>query len=57
MEIDVLAVPDPIGSKALILFILDLPKSVSGRAMDAMIHLSDIDQQAQKGLAELNHRQ
>jgi len=57
MEIDLIVVPDATGSKALILFILDLPESVAGRTLDVLIHLSDIDQQAQKELTELKSDQ
>jgi len=56
MEIDLLVIPTAKGSKALLLFILDMPDSVQGQALDALIHTSDIDKQAQKRLSALSEK-
>ena len=55
MEIDVLMVPTLKGTKALILFILDMPDSVQGQALDVMIHASDIDKKCQQKLDKLKN--
>jgi hypothetical protein len=57
LEIDAITVPSGLGSKVLMLFILDMPKSVSAGAMDMLIHVSDIDKQAQANLASLKRAQ
>ncbi len=57
MEIDLIVLPAGTGSKALMLFILDLPDSVQDRSLDVLSHISNIDQQAQKNLTNLKNDQ
>jgi hypothetical protein len=51
MEIDYLITPTmTLDSKVIVLFIIDLPDTMAGRALDVIIHTSDIDKRVQEAL-------
>ncbi len=54
MEMDIFMYPTLSGTKVIIVFVLDLPESIDGRALDVFIHTSNIDQAVQQALARLN---